>query len=35
MDANGISGWIDNYCRAHPIEDISEAAKAFLNAHPR
>jgi hypothetical protein len=35
MDVAGISAWIDNYCRAHPIKHISDAAGAFFEAHPR
>jgi hypothetical protein len=35
MDAEGVAGWIDNYCRAHPIEHIKDAAAAFFAAHPR
>nr|WP_294545446.1 hypothetical protein [uncultured Rhodopila sp.] len=35
MDGKGVAGWIDNYCRDHPIEDISAAAIAFFTAHPR
>jgi hypothetical protein len=35
MDNEGVSGWIDNYCRAHPIDHISGAAAAFYEAHPR
>ena len=28
-DANGMAAWVDNYCAAHPIEQISAAAEAF------
>jgi hypothetical protein len=35
MDPAGVSGWIDNYCRAHPIDPIHLAAVAFSEAHPR
>jgi len=35
MDVQGVLAWIDNYCRAHPIEPISTAAAAFKFAHPR
>jgi hypothetical protein len=34
MDAYGVWAWIDNYCQAHPIETIMEAAEAFASAHP-
>jgi hypothetical protein len=30
----GVWAWIDNYCQAHPIETIAEAAAAFFYAHP-
>ena len=35
MDSAGISAWIDNYCRANPTQNISDAAAAFSEAHPR
>ncbi len=28
-DVNGIFGWISNYCQAHPIVTITDAAQAF------
>jgi hypothetical protein len=34
VDADGVWAWIDNYCRAHPIESIARAASAFYFAHP-
>jgi hypothetical protein len=34
MDGKGVRAWVDNYCRAHPIETIADAALAFVNAHP-
>ena len=33
-DAAGVLVWIDNYCRAHPLEKIEAAATAFVGAHP-
>jgi hypothetical protein len=33
VDANGVWVWIDNYCQAHPIEAIGQAA-AFYSVHP-
>jgi hypothetical protein len=33
-DADGVWAWIDNYCSAHPISQISDAAAAFYHAHP-
>jgi hypothetical protein len=35
VDAQGIFVWIDNYCLAHPIEQIVIASAAFVYAHPR
>ena len=35
MDADGVWGWIDNYCRANPIRRITDAANAFYQEHPR
>jgi len=35
MDMDGVLAWIDNYCQAHPIAAIGEAAAAFSDAHPR
>ena len=26
IDAEGLWAWIDNYCRAHPLDSVSEAA---------
>ncbi len=34
VDADGVSAWIDNYCQAHPLDRIVEAATAFVKAHP-
>lgn len=34
VDINGVLGWIDNYCHAHPLDLIENAAWAFINAHP-
>jgi hypothetical protein len=33
-DANGVVGWIDNYCAANPLSQIFDATKAFDHAHP-
>ena len=35
MDAQGVWAWIDNYCRANPIDEIADAAGKFYLAHPR
>jgi hypothetical protein len=34
VDAQGVWAWVDNHCRANPIDKISAAAKAFYRAHP-
>ncbi len=28
-DVNGVVGWINNYCVAHPVDTITDAAQAF------
>jgi hypothetical protein len=33
-DSNGVWAWIDNYCQAHPLDNIAEAGSAFVIAHP-
>ena len=30
IDNNGIFAWIDNYCAAHPLDDIATATFAFI-----
>jgi hypothetical protein len=35
VDADGVWAWIDNYCRANPIDIVINAAEAFVRAHPR
>jgi hypothetical protein len=34
VDGEGVWAWIDNYCQAHPVENIGLAAAAFYHAHP-
>lgn len=34
VDFNAVAGWIDNYCQANPLQGISDAAEAFVKAHP-
>lgn len=34
LDAQAVWAWTDNYCRAEPLLNISDAAKAFYKAHP-
>jgi hypothetical protein len=33
-DAQAVLAWIDNYCRAKPLDQIEQAAGAFVFAHP-
>jgi hypothetical protein len=35
LDSNAVAGWIDNYCQAHPLEHIVDAAEALARAHRR
>jgi hypothetical protein len=30
-DAEGVWAWMDNYCRAHPLTNIIDAASAFVH----
>lgn len=32
-DAEGVWAWIDNYCRAHPIDPLANAAGQFDIVH--
>ena len=34
-DENGVFGWIDNYCRENPVNNLEAAAIAFVGAHPK
>jgi hypothetical protein len=34
VDAQGVWAWIDNFCRAHPLDEGLEAGEAFAAAHP-
>jgi hypothetical protein len=34
VDAEAVWAWIDNYCRAHPLERLVESTEAFIIAHP-
>ena len=34
VDAKDVFGWMDNYCRAHPLDDIEKAGEAFVREHP-
>lgn len=35
VDSDAVWAWMDNYCRADPLDSIGKAAGAFDNAHPR
>ena len=35
VDAAGVWAWVDDYCRAHPIQTLITAATAFIKEHPR
>jgi hypothetical protein len=35
VDAEAVLGWIDNYCRAHPLAVIAQAGAVFVAEHPR
>jgi hypothetical protein len=30
VDAEGMLGWVDNYCRAHPINNVQRAAEQLV-----
>jgi hypothetical protein len=34
VDARGVWAWIDNYCQANPLKNLTDAAIAFMSAHP-
>ena len=29
-DVEGIKAWVDNYCAAHPLDDLASAASALV-----
>jgi hypothetical protein len=33
--AEAVSAWIDNYCKANPLDSVGKAATMFYFAHPR
>jgi hypothetical protein len=35
LDAEAVWAWIDNYCQAHPLEQIVTAGQQFVFVHPR
>jgi hypothetical protein len=34
MDADGVTAWLDTYCRTHPPQKLIDAARAFVFEHP-
>jgi hypothetical protein len=34
LDGDAVFAWIDNYCRAHPLDSIVKATEAFDAEHP-
>ncbi len=34
VDDEGVWAWVDNYCQAHPLDLLIQAAVAFRMAHP-
>jgi hypothetical protein len=35
VDAYGVMGWMDNFCRENPLLPISTAATRFYKEHPK
>lgn len=35
LDGQAVVAWMDNYCRAHPLAQITKAAAHFTEEHPR
>jgi hypothetical protein len=35
VDGAAVFAWIDNYCRAHPLDPFEKAVIAFVKEHPR
>jgi len=33
MDAEAVFAWVDNYCRAHPLDTIERAGGSFARQH--
>lgn len=34
MDGDAVRAWVDDYCHAHPLDNLAAAGGAFLRAHP-
>jgi hypothetical protein len=35
LDSDAVLNWLDNYCRANPLERFSHALLKFVGEHPR
>ena len=35
VDAQAVWAWVDNYCKANPLNLIENAGAAFVATHPR
>lgn len=35
VDAQAVWAWMDNYCRASPLDEIVNGAEVFIAQHPR
>jgi len=35
LDYYAVTAWMDNYCQAHPLDDMLKAGRSFIVAHPR
>jgi hypothetical protein len=35
VDADAVWAWMDNYCRANPLDRVAKAGAAFAATHPR
>jgi hypothetical protein len=34
VDGDAVWGWMDNYCQAHPLDKVRDAARTFALGHP-
>src|ERR1051325_9049646 len=35
LDSDAVLYWLDNYCRAQPLETFPHAVRAFAREHPK
>jgi hypothetical protein len=35
LDAQAVWAWVDNYCKAHPLDKMASAGEVFASEHPR